>query len=150
MAKNDEPKTIHGNLVLRRDTTFEGDLIVEGNITGNFNLYITRGSLIAKSINVRDLDASIIYAKDISAYHLYGEIVADISVTAHNIDVGAHNIYTKYLKAWDIYARDIIAKEISARSIVARYVICDKLTQPPKTKNNVTKIIKMGYGSDII
>ncbi len=79
----------HGDLKLEKNTTFEGSLVVRGNITGNFDLRV-RGDLIAEDIDVRNLDAYNITARDITAC-----IIDAYDITAYNID--AHHIDAKSL-----------------------------------------------------
>jgi len=59
-------KTIKGNLILTKDTIFEGNLIVEGNIQGYHNLKVN-GNINARDITAWDIDAWNINAWNINA-----------------------------------------------------------------------------------
>ena len=61
-------KTIKGDLILKKDTTFKEDLKVEGDIKGWFDLKVL-GNIDARNINARNIDAwDIICEKRIKKY----------------------------------------------------------------------------------
>ena len=62
-------KTIKGDLILKKDTTFKESIKVEGNIIGWFNLKV-EGNINAGDINARDIDAGNIDAWNINARNI--------------------------------------------------------------------------------
>lgn len=108
-------------LVLEKDTVFEGSIEVETSIrcAGNerFNLTV-KGDIKAGDITAWDIDAWDIDARDINAR-----------------DINAGNINAGDINAWDINARDIKARDIICESrkkkdeenkTVARIFITDR------------------------
>jgi len=103
-------KTIHGNLVLEKDTTFDGDIVVEGDIIGKKGeryALTVKGNLKAYDVLVADL-----FAVDVIVHDIFvGDIFARNLTTHH---MSTNSIFA--LK--DIFAGDIAAAgSISARSI---------------------------------
>ena len=114
-----DPKTtvIHGNLVLDKDTVYDGPLTVEGSVLGKdgerFHLTVN-GDIDAWDITARDIKAQYINAWDITARDIKAR-----DITAGNIN--AWNITAKgNISASDISARDIDARDINARNITAK------------------------------
>ena len=96
-------ETIKGDLVLTKNTTFDGDLKVEGNIRcvgGPWDIN-------ARDINARDINACDIDAWDINAWDI------------NECDIDARDINARDINAWDINAGDIDARDIDARDINA-------------------------------
>ena len=63
-------RIIRGDLELDCDSFFDANLIVEGNITGYFNITahnITAENIKVKNINAEDINANNIIANDIKA-----------------------------------------------------------------------------------
>jgi len=60
-------KVIEGDLVLKKDTVFEDDLNVDGNITGGYDLKV-KGNIDAWNINAWNIDAWNIDAEKINYY----------------------------------------------------------------------------------
>lgn len=104
-------KTIKGNLELKKDTTFNESIMVEGNITGIFDLTV-KGNIDAGDIDARNINAWDIDAGDISARNIDAE-----NINACYIDAGDINV-------WDINAWNIDAENINAGDINACYIIC--------------------------
>jgi len=120
-------KTIKGNLILKKDTTFNESIKVEGDICGEFNLKVI-GDIYAKNIDVwnieaRDIEAWNIEARDIEAWNINAD------------DIKAWNIDADDIKAWNIDADDIEAWNINADDIKAWNIICEKrIKKSPKSK----------------
>ena len=103
-------KTIKGDLVLTKDTTFRESITVEGNIRCKdikFNLTVD-GDIKVRDITALDITAGNIKAVDITA-----------------LDINAYNI-----KAWDIDAWDIICvsrkKRHKESKTIAYSIILDR------------------------
>ena len=125
--------TVHGNLILDIDSHYDGNLVVEGSISGvnnsKFSLMV-RGNLRARDINVRDIDAVNIDAGDIKARNidaLWNIKAVDINATGNikageDIDAGnikAMDINARNIRAWKIDAHNINAGDIDAYNIKA-------------------------------
>lgn len=113
--------TIKGNLILRKNTTYNGSLTVEGNIlgkNGKRHSLTVKGNLTARSINAEDITARNIDALDINA--------EDITA-ARNIY--ASNINSRNITARNIYAEDINAFNINANNVDALFILCEALNQ---------------------
>ena len=97
-------KTIKGDLILEKDTTFKESIKVEGNIRGKddekFNLTVY-GNIDALDIHARNIDAL-----DIHAWNIHARNIDAWDIDARNID------------AWDIHARNIHARNIDALDII--------------------------------
>ncbi len=127
--------TVHGNLILDKDSHYDGNLEVEGSIFGIdkklFSLTVEGNikalGIEAQDINAEDINAENIDARDINAYNIkagdidaWGIDALDIDawgIDAKNID--AYNIDAYNIKAWDIKAGDIKAGDINAYNIKA-------------------------------
>ena len=104
-----EPTIINGDLVLEQNTTYEGDLIVYGNITGKngarYNLTV-HGNLNACDVNARDVNA-----RDVNA-----------------MDVNAWNVNARDVNACDVNARDVNARDVNAGDVnagdISYYAVC--------------------------
>ena len=59
-------KTIKGDLILKKDTTFSESIKVKGDIKGYYNLKVA-GNIDAWNINAGDIDARNIDARNIDA-----------------------------------------------------------------------------------
>ena len=96
-------KTITGDLILEKNTTFDESIIVEGNIYGKrgewFNLTV-RGNITAGNIITWDINAW--------------------DITARNINAG--DIIARNINAWDInyYAVCFAYEHITCKSIKGR------------------------------
>jgi hypothetical protein len=105
---------IKGNLILEKDTTYEEDLKVDGNILGEdgtrYNLTV-KGNINAWNINALDINAWNIDALDINAW----------DINARNIN--AWNINAEYINAGNINAGNINARNIDALDI-SYYAVC--------------------------
>ena len=68
-----KPTIIDGNLVLTEDTTYKGNLVVKGNISGKagekHNLTV-KGDISAVNISVWDISARDISAENIIAWNI--------------------------------------------------------------------------------
>ena len=115
-------KTIKGDLILKKDTTFKESIKVERDIKGNFDLKVI-GNIDAWNINAEDINAWNIHAWDINAWNINAE------------DINAWNIH-----AWDINAGNINAEDIKARNINAWDIICEKRTKKNKDNKTICRI----------
>ena len=108
-----DPKTtvIHGNLVLDKDTVYDGPLTVEGSVLGKdgerFHLTVN-GDIDAWDITARDIKARDITAGNINAWN----------ITAKG------NISASDISARDIDARDINARDIDVQGKISYYALC--------------------------
>ena len=128
-----DPKTtvIHGNLVLDKDTVYDGPLTVEGSVLGKdgerFHLTVN-GDIDAWDITARDIKAQYINAWDITARDIKARDITAGNINAWNITAKG-NISASDISAWDITARDINARDINARDIdvqgkISYYALC--------------------------
>jgi len=105
-------KTIKGDLILEKDTTFEESIEVEGNIKGYFDLKV-----------LGDIDAWDIIAWDIDAW-----------------DIDAGDINARNINARDINARNIDALDINARNINALDIVCEKRIKKTEISKTICHI----------
>jgi len=110
-------KTIKGDLILEKDTTFEESIEVEGNIKGYFDLKVF-GDIDARNIDARNINARDINAGDIDAWN-----------------INAENIDALDIDAWNINARNINAENIDALDI-----ICEKRIKKNKTSKTICRV----------
>jgi hypothetical protein len=111
---------IKGNLILEKDTTYEEDLKVDGNILGKdgnrYNLAV-KGNINARNINAWNINARNIDAWNINARNINARNINAWDIDAVDIDAG--NINARNIDAWNINARNINARNINARDIDA-------------------------------
>jgi len=117
-------KTIKGDLILKKDFKFDGNLIVEGNIVCENG----RWNIDALSINAQDIDAGNINARNIDAW-----------------DIDARNINAGNINAWNINARNIDAGDIDARNIDARNIdagdiVCESRKKKDKSNKTIARV----------
>ena len=62
-------KTIHGDLILTKDTTFNESIIVEGDIKGYFDLKV-EGDIDCLNIDCLNIDCWSIDCKNIDCYNI--------------------------------------------------------------------------------
>ena len=98
-------KTIKGNLILKKDTIFNEDLKVEGNISGYFDLKVIG------DIDCRNIDCWSIDCRDINCWN----------IDCRNID--CWGIDCRDINCWDIDCRNIDCRDIDCRNII----YCDKI-----------------------
>ena len=60
-------KTIKGDLILKKNTTFDESLTVEGNILGDFDLKV-KGNLNCRDLDCRNLDCRNLDCWDLEFY----------------------------------------------------------------------------------
>ncbi len=141
--------TIHGDLVLSKDSHYDGNLVVEGNILGEkgtlFSLVAdnditTEGSIFVQNISARNITAKVgsITAENINAWNINAENINALNITAENINaknITAGNIYAEDINAENINAKNIDAGNITvtgcirARDINAGFILCETLEQ---------------------
>jgi len=105
-------KTIKGDLILEKNTTFEESIKVEGDIKGYFDLKVN-GNINAWNINALNINAWDITALNINAW-----------------DINAWDITALNINAWDINAWDIICekriKKSKTSKTICRVFVTDK------------------------
>jgi len=97
-------KTIEGNLILEKDTTFKESIKVEGNIKGYSDLKVL-GDIDAWDINARNINAWNIDAKNIIAW-----------------DINAWDINAWDIHAWNIICEKRIKKNKTSKTICRIFV----------------------------
>ncbi len=152
----------YGNLVMDRDMTFDGDLIVGGSISGkNGKKYalVVKGNIDAFGdidvgiINARNIDAHAqsIYAATIDALDVETQDINALILNARNIDarnidaltINARNIdAVGNIKTRTINARNIYAQDIDAGNIDASFIVCETYEQKEGAKLVCRNIIK--------
>jgi hypothetical protein len=134
-------KTIQGNLVLEKDTTFEDSIRVNGNILGKdekrFSLTV-HGNITAGNITAGNITAGNITAGNITAWNITAWDIDASDINAWDIDAGDIN-------AWDIDAGDITALCINAWGIVvgdidAVNIICESRKKKDKDNKTIASI----------
>ena len=115
-------KTIEGDLVLKKDFKFDGNLIIRGSIRCKNGIW----SIVAVNIDAVNINAGNIDAWDIDA----------VNIDAWDIDAGN-------VDAWDIDAGNIDAGDIVANNISSqRGVFCASLKLRAKGKLKAQTFIK--------
>ena len=107
-------KTIHGDLILKKDFKFNGHLVVEGDIKGYFN------------INARNIDAWNINAWNINAWNINARNIDAWNINARNIDalnINAWNIDALNIDAWNIIYCEKLTKKKPEAIIKAKMLI---------------------------
>ena len=126
-------KKIKGDLILKKDTFIEDDLIVHGSIFGKdderYNL-IVKGSIEAKQIRVGLLHAVMINVNEIEAE----KIIAD-SINCRTLE--SWNVESKHIDSFQVNSTKIDTYSLSADKIHADIVICEKFLP----KNNNSQVI---------
>ena len=125
-------KTINGDLILTKNTTFDESIIVKGSIRGYFDLKV-KGNINALNIDALNINAQDINAQDINALNIDA-----LNIDALNID--ALNINAQDIDAQDIDALNINALNINAQDINAQDIICEKRIKKDKTNKTFCRI----------
>ena len=94
-------KTIKGDLILTKDFSYDGKLIVEGNIICEGGLW----NIKARNIKAWNIEAGDIEAWDIEAENIKAGDIEAGDIEAENIEAG--DIEARDIEAWDIKAGDI-------------------------------------------
>ncbi len=129
------------------DMTFDGDLIVDGDISGKddkkYTLVVKENIDALGNINAGNIDAVDI--------KVVGNINA-LTINARNVDalgnidalaINARNIEALgNIKAQDINARNIYTQDIDARNIDASFIVCETLNQKEGAKLVCRNIIR--------
>ena len=102
-------KIIKGDLILKKYTTFEESIKVEGNIKGYFDLKVI-GNIDALNIDARNINARNIDALDISALDIVALDISALDISAWNID------------AWNIICEKRIKKYEAAKTICRVFI----------------------------
>jgi len=103
-------RTIHGDLILTKDTTFNESIIVEGNIKGYFDLKV-KGDIDCVNIDCGNIDCGNIDCRNIDC---------------RNIDCWDIDCWD--IDCWDIDCGNIDCWDIDCRNIDCRNIVyCDKI-----------------------
>ena len=129
MAPNNKKYEIADDLILEKDTVYDCDLKVSGNILGkDGNKYslTVKGNISARNISAWNISAGNITADDISARNITAGNITAGDITAGDITAG--DITAWDITAWGITAGDITAWDITAWGITADdisyYAVC--------------------------
>ena len=123
-------KVIKGDLVLEKDTVFDEDIKVEGDIVcknGRWN--IDAGGITANNITANNIIAWDIDAWDITANNIIARNITARDITARDID--AWNIDARNIRAWDITCISRKKKTKDAKTIACN-IITDKFNREKK------------------
>ena len=104
-------KKIKGNLILKEDFKFDGDLIVEGDIKCEGGIW----NINCHNIDCNDINCKNIYCNDINC---------------NNLDcwnIYCHNINCHYIKCWDIDCFDIRCNTLDCWNIYCWEIRCNNL-----------------------
>ena len=125
-------KTIEGDLVLKKDFKFDGNLIIRGSIRCKNGIW----SIVAVNIDAVNINAGNIDAWDIVAVNIDAGNIDAVNIDAWDID--AVNIDAGNIDAVNIDAWDIVANNISSQ----RGVFCASLKLRAKGKLKAQTFIK--------
>jgi len=145
-------KIIKGDLILKKDTTFEESIKVEGNIKGYFDLKVI-GNIVALNISARNINARNIDARNINARNINARNIDALDIVALNIDarnisarnidalnIDARNINARNISAWNIVALNINARNINAWNIDAWNIICEKRIKKYEAAKTICRV----------
>ena len=127
MAPNNKKYEIADDLILEKDTVYDCDLKVSGNILGkDGNKYslTVKGNISARNISAWNISAGNITADDISARNITAGNITAGDITAGDItagDITAGDITAGDITAWDITAWGITADDISYYAVCWAY-----------------------------
>ena len=122
MAPNNKKYEIADDLILEKDTVYDCDLKVSGNILGkDGNKYslTVKGNISARNISARNITAGNISAWNITAGNITAGNITAGDITAWDITAG--NITAGDITAWDITAWGITADDISYYAVCWAY-----------------------------
>ena len=126
-------KIINGDLVLKKDTFLNENLIVTGDIIGKgymkFGLFV-EGSIEARNIKVKYLKGTNINANTIKSEKIIAE-----SVNANSLEIW--DINSQRIDCYEINSNHVDSKDLSVHKIDADLIVCDKFIP----KNNNSKIM---------
>ena len=117
MAPNNKKYEIADDLILEKDTVYDCDLKVSGNILGkDGNKYslTVKGNISARNISARNITAGNISAWNITARNITAGNISAWNITAWGITAGD-------ITAWDITAWGITADDISYYAVCWAY-----------------------------
>ncbi len=118
-------KTIKGNLILKKDTIFNEDLKVEGNISGYFDLKVI-GDINCRNINCWSIDCWNIDCRNIDCRNIDCWSIDCRDINCWNIDcrnIDCWGIDCRNIDCWSIDCRNINCWGIDCRNII----YCDKI-----------------------
>lgn len=126
-------KIINGDLVLKKDTFLNENLIVTGDIIGKgymkFSLFV-EGSIEARNIKVKYLEGTNINANTIKSEKIIAEFV-----NANSLEIW--DINSQRIDCYEINSNHVDSKDLSVHKIDADLIVCDKFIP----KNNNSKIM---------
>ena len=110
--KKVQDTVVKGNLVLERDMSYQGNLVVEGSVVGTygsrFNLEVNGDLRVSGNVSVSKLTAT-------------GSINSDANISARSISV-ALDISACGISANSVRARDITTCKIRSYSVTAHSI----------------------------
>ena len=110
--KKVQDTVVKGNLVLERDMSYQGNLVVEGSVVGTygsrFNLEVNGDLRVSGNVSVSKLTAT-------------GSINSDANISARSISV-ALDISACSISANSVRARDITTCKIRSYSVTAHSI----------------------------
>jgi hypothetical protein len=127
VQKRKTERIFKGNLVLTKDTKFDCNIKVAGNIICKGGYW----NINAWNIIARDINAWNITAWDINAWDINARDIIALNINASNID--ALNIDAQNINAWDINASNIDARNI---------IFCEKVIRKKRQKITAKMLIE--------
>jgi hypothetical protein len=134
--KNEAEKTtrVEGDLLIKKDTVYEGNLVVNGNILGDSD--IEHKLKVIGDLTVRDIKARL--EIDVSGKLSAGNILTKGNLTASEVhaegDIEAWNITASKIHAKNMIGLLIMSTHMSAWDINAFFVLCETLKQKEGSK----------------
>ena len=121
-------KIINGNLIMKEDMIFNGDLKVEGNILGKngniFNL-IVNGDLDCGNLTCKNLNCGDLNCRDLDCWNLNCRNLNCLDLTCKNLD--CWDLTCKNLNCGDLNCRDLDCWNLNCRNLNCRDLICMNL-----------------------
>ena len=127
-------KTIKGDLVLTKDTTFDESIKVEGDISGYFNLKVI-GNIACRNIACRNIDCLDIACLNIDCLNIDCRDIACLNIDCLNID--CLNIACGNIDCRDIIYCETVKVKAGCK-IKAKAVIRNRSKLPIKEWKHVT------------
>ena len=105
-------KTIKGDLILKKDTTFNEDLKVEGDIKGDFSL-IVKGDLNCSNLNCWDLNCRNLNCSNLNCSNLN-------CLNLDCLDLDCLDLNCWNLDCWNLKCRDLNCLNLNCRDLTCR------------------------------
>ena len=117
-----KPTIINGDLILKQDTTYDSDLIVNGNIlekNGEKHNLTVKGNISAWNISANDISAwNISVQWNISAANISAQNILTGNISAWNISAGHISYYAVCFAYKDIKCKSIHGRRKNSRHFV--------------------------------